>query len=174
MPEKQARNFGLTLTVSLDPRASLPSAPYLTVSFFSSVVSDATYASRLRALEGHCVSSKSPSRVRDGYEGVAGRNGRELCFPDEGSLICPPGKSMSFHEKETEKNWVCGQTWFMAGEDFVPSRRPETSRPWDPAERSFSGSFLTQIPQLGWCCQSFPSILKSSGCKKAAHLTGQP
>ena len=24
--------------------------------------------------------------------------------PDEGSLICPPGKSMIFHKKETEKN----------------------------------------------------------------------
>ena len=30
-----------------------------------------------RALEGRCVSSKSPSRVRDGDEGVAGRNKRE-------------------------------------------------------------------------------------------------
>ena len=27
-------------------------------------------------------------------------------FPDEGSLICPPGKSMIFYKKETEKNEV--------------------------------------------------------------------
>ena len=40
--------------------------------------------------------------VRDGDEGVAGRNGGEQCFPDKGSLICPPGKSI-FHKKETEK-----------------------------------------------------------------------
>ena len=30
-----------------------------------------------RAFEGRCVCSKSPSRVRDGDEGAAGRNGRE-------------------------------------------------------------------------------------------------
>ena len=33
---------------------------------------------KLRALEGCRVSSKSPSRVRDGDKGVAWRNGREL------------------------------------------------------------------------------------------------
>ena len=76
-PEFQARNFGLTLTVSLDLRASLPSAPYLTVSFFSSVVSEATYALRLRALEGLHVSLKSPSRVRDGDERVADKGTEE-------------------------------------------------------------------------------------------------
>ena len=43
------------------------------------------------------VSSKSPSMVRDGDEGVAGRNGREKYFPDEGSLICLPGKSIIFY-----------------------------------------------------------------------------
>ena len=26
--------------------------------------------------------------------------------PIRGSLICPPGKSIIFHKKETEKNWV--------------------------------------------------------------------
>ena len=40
----------------------------------------------LRALEGRPNSSKSPSRVQDGGEGVAGRNGREKYFPDEGFL----------------------------------------------------------------------------------------
>ena len=39
-----------------------------------------------RALEGHCVSLKSPSRVRDGDEGVAGRNGREKYFPQRGVI----------------------------------------------------------------------------------------
>ena len=42
-----------------------------------------------RAREGRCVSSKSPSKVWDGDEGVAWRNGREKCLPSEGSLICP-------------------------------------------------------------------------------------
>ena len=37
------------------------------------------------AFEGRHVSLKSPSRVIDGDEGVAGRNGREKYLPDEGS-----------------------------------------------------------------------------------------
>ena len=39
-----------------------------------------------------CVSSKNPSKVQDGDEGVAGREGREKYFLDKGSFICPPGK----------------------------------------------------------------------------------
>ena len=50
----------------------------------------------LRALDGCRFSSKSPLRVRDGDERVSGRNGSEKFFPDEGSLIYPPGKSMIF------------------------------------------------------------------------------
>ena len=49
------------------------------------------------------IFSKSPSRVWDRDEGVAGRNGREKYFPEEGSLICFPGKSMIFYKKKTEK-----------------------------------------------------------------------
>ena len=30
-------------------------------------------------------------------------NVTELCFPGEGSLICPPGRLMIFHKKEAEK-----------------------------------------------------------------------
>ena len=48
--------------------------------------------------------SKSNSRVPDRNEGVAGRTRREKYFPEEGSLIFPPGKSMIFHRKQTEKN----------------------------------------------------------------------
>ena len=41
----------------------------------------------LRALEERCVSSISPSRVLQGRdEGVAGRNGREKYFPNEGLM----------------------------------------------------------------------------------------
>ena len=42
------------------------------------------------------------AQIALGDEGVARRNGREWCFPDEESLICPPGKSMSFQKKDTE------------------------------------------------------------------------
>ena len=45
----------------------------------------------------------SGSNTRDGDQGVAGRNGTGKYFPDEGSLICPPGKSMILYKKETEK-----------------------------------------------------------------------
>ena len=70
-----------------------------------SVVSD-NARSESKALEGCRVSSKSPSRVRDGDEGVAGRNGREKCFTDEGSLICPPDKSKIFFTKWKQKKTV--------------------------------------------------------------------
>ena len=50
-----------------------------------------------RALEGHCVSSKHLSRVRDGEEEIAGRNKREKYFPKEGSLICLEDKSIIFY-----------------------------------------------------------------------------
>ena len=63
-----------------------------------------------RALEGRPISLKCPSRIQDGNEGVAGRNWREKCFPNEGSLICPPGKLKIFHWMETDKNWVSVQT----------------------------------------------------------------
>ena len=50
----------------------------------------------LREIEVCHSSSKSPSRVWDGDKGVAGRIGREKYIHEEGSLFCPPGKSMIF------------------------------------------------------------------------------
>ena len=54
----------------------------------------------MRALDGLRVSSKSPSRVRDGDgdEGVAGRNGREKYYLDK-----------CFIQKGNRKNLVSGQ-----------------------------------------------------------------
>ena len=86
-----------------------PSTAHLKVSLYL-CSSRSNARGELRALEGRRVSPKSPWRGRDGDEGVAGKNGREWSFPDEGSLICPPGKSMIFHIKETEKDWVSGHT----------------------------------------------------------------
>ena len=43
-----------------------------------------------RALEERCIGTKSPSRVQDQTSRVAGRNGREKCFPDKWSLIYLP------------------------------------------------------------------------------------
>ena len=37
---------------------------------------------------------------------------KKVRFPNEGSLICPPFKSMIiFTKKKTEKNWASGHTW---------------------------------------------------------------
>ena len=59
-----------------------------------------------RGLEGHHVSSKSPSRILDAEGGVAGRNGRDRRFPDGGSLICPPDKSMIFYLSGPPNTWL--------------------------------------------------------------------
>ena len=50
-----------------------------------SVVPEATH----EASRGLFELTRRLSRVRDGDEGVAGRNGREKCFPNERLLICP-------------------------------------------------------------------------------------
>ena len=58
------------------PGTSAHSAEHLMVSLYL-CSSGSNARGELRAREGRRVSSKSPSRVRDGDEGVAGRNGRE-------------------------------------------------------------------------------------------------
>ena len=57
-----------------------------------------THETSLRALEGHHASSKSPSRVWDGVEGVARRNGREHCI----SILTNEGRIKFL-------NWPSGQ-----------------------------------------------------------------
>ena len=52
----------------------------------------------MRALERGHVSSKSPPRVQDGDEEVAGRNGRESSTPTGGKLMI-----FFFTKKETKK-----------------------------------------------------------------------
>ena len=75
----------------------------------------------LRALEEcHRVSSKSPSRVQDRDEGVAGRSVRGV--PDEGSLIYAPGKSMLFYEKETEKIELMARPGFYQNKRHLGKR----------------------------------------------------
>ena len=80
---------------------------------------------QVRALEGHHVSSKSPSRVQDGDEEVAGRDAREKYKENEGSLICNPGKSMIYLQKRKQKlielvaRPGCGSV--LSGGSFVSS-----------------------------------------------------
>ena len=49
------------------------------------------------------VSSKIPSRVRDGDEGVVGRNYRLYCFLDDWSLILPSRQINDFLQKGNRK-----------------------------------------------------------------------
>ena len=96
---EQTRNSGLRkllLIVSWDLRTGCP---------FIYVVWEATHKARFKALEGHCVSSKSPSNVQNSDEVVAGREEREKYFLDEGSLIHPPGKSMIFYKRKKLSWW---------------------------------------------------------------------
>ena len=71
-----------------------PSAPRATYSMVSYCLCSSTSNARgeSRALKGRCVGSKSPSRVRDRHEEVAGRNGREKFFPDRGHWFVTKGK----------------------------------------------------------------------------------
>ena len=79
----------------LCPGPSPPSPTHLKVSLhlcsFESNVQGKT-----RALKGLCVTSKSPSSVRDGDKGVSARHGRKKCFPDEvgGCYIRDPSIGM--------------------------------------------------------------------------------
>ena len=83
------------------PGTSAPTAAHLTVSPF--LCSSGSNAQGKGPWKGFVSVQKSPSRVQDRDEGVAGRKGKEKYFLNEGSLICPPGKSTIFYKKETEK-----------------------------------------------------------------------
>ena len=67
-----SRVGGTAPTISLGPRVSAIHGSKVKLSSSGSNALDES-----RALEGHLVSSKSPSSVRDRDEGVAARNGRE-------------------------------------------------------------------------------------------------
>ena len=66
----------LFMTVSFP--TSTPSRTHMTVSLFL-CSTGSNVLGKLRALERGRVSSKSPPKVRNRKEGVAGRNGREVC-----------------------------------------------------------------------------------------------
>ena len=84
------------------PGTSTPSSAHQTVSLYL-CNSESNARGKSRALEGRCVSSKNPSRVRDGDEGVAGRNRREKHIPAEGSLICPQANQLFCTKRKQKK-----------------------------------------------------------------------
>ena len=54
------------------------------------------------------LAQKSPERILDQDEGVAGRNRKEQYPPIEGSLICPQGNVTKFLQKANRNNCVSG------------------------------------------------------------------
>ena len=76
------------------------------------------------ANEGRRVSSKSPSRVQDGDEGVAGRNERGQCFPNKGNIDLP-SRQMIFHLQKG--NWK--EKIELAARPGAPPPRPPNPFP---------------------------------------------
>ena len=98
------------------PGTPTPSSAYLTVSLYL-CSSGSNARGKSRVIEGRRVIYKSPSRIRDGDEGVTERNGREKCFPNMSHWFF-------FTKKGNRKNWVSGQTWC----DPPPGRGPSGGR----------------------------------------------
>ena len=63
-----------------------------------------------RGLLKGIVSAQKALQARDGEKGVAGRNGREEYFPDEGLIDLPSSQLNDFVEKENRKKRVSGLT----------------------------------------------------------------
>ena len=112
LPEKShsqsrlSRIFPWVLILDLDSQSSYSRRSLGTTwqcPFFS-VVPESMHEHE--ASRGRHASSKSPSRVRDRDEGVAGRNGREKCFPDKGSLICPPAQCKVHACSSLKSAWI--------------------------------------------------------------------
>ena len=75
----------------------MPSAVHLVVS----LILCTSGSSEARSLEEHPVTSKRPSRVRDGDEGFVGRNGREKYFLNE--IDMPFRQTNDFFTKREQK-----------------------------------------------------------------------
>ena len=119
---------------------------------------------RTRRVEGpgRRVSSKSPSRVWDGNQGVAGRNRREKCFPNEGSLILPSRQINDFFTKRKQQikidlaarpDW-----WCSACETRALGDSSAMAKVW-LLERSTlpdSAQLKAAATALEWCCWPSP------------------
>ena len=69
-----------------------------------SLVLEATHArGEPRALEGHRLGRKSPSRVRDGDKLLDGRNGQEKCFLYQEVIDLPSKQIYDFTQKRKQK-----------------------------------------------------------------------
>ena len=105
----------------------------------------------MRRVEGP---RRAQSQLKKTFKGPRRRRGscweerKWIVFPDEGSLICPPDKSMILFKKETEKNWVGGQTWCWSTRWWCRPCCPLGPR----TRRGWSGGLATptQLQGQGW------------------------
>ena len=68
-------------------------------------------------LKGFCQ-FKNPFKVPTPKLGSSGEKQKNNIFADNhGSLICPPGQSMIFFEKQTKENWVISDKTFKSALD---------------------------------------------------------
>ena len=98
----QLRSAAVVLDMPLDLCAQLST-------LYGAFASLSFWKQRMRQVEGpwgHLVSSKSSSRVWDGVERAAGRNGSKNMYPHEGSLVCPPCKAIIFYLCDPPNTWL--------------------------------------------------------------------
>ena len=88
------------------PGNSAPSVEHLQCPCISEVL-EARHEESRGPLKGAVPGQKSPSRIETETRELLGGTEENSVS----SMRCPPGKSVIFYKKETEKNWVIGQTW---------------------------------------------------------------
>ena len=75
--------------------------------------------------------------------------------------MCPPGKSMIFLQKETEKNWVSGQTWWVGRKVVVVDRVIFKNLHWrkknlvNHQKKVFIDSWLPMLSLSCWFSRSW-------------------
>ena len=90
------------------PGTYAPSVPHLIVSLYlcTSVINERDEVERR-------VSSKSPSRVQNREERVAGGNGGQKCFPKRGHLLAQRANQWLFNLLDFPKIWMLAHSpWF--------------------------------------------------------------
>ena len=77
-----------------------------------SVVPEATHKASPRPLKGAVSAQKAIQGSKTETRELLGGTGEKCVSPLRGHWFCPPGKSVILNKKkETEINWVSGQTW---------------------------------------------------------------
>ena len=100
--------FGF-LKVSWDLRTNRHTWRHPLISVVPKAMKEASWG----PLKGCCISLKSPSRVRDEDDGVAGSNGRVERFVFKGSLLWPLDNTMIFYLSSFPNIWLLATTTWL-------------------------------------------------------------